>query len=245
MKLPVCCVLMLVGLSVLAGGCAVPPTPETIPYRFETDPSTGRGYFLYVPSTYRHDRPAPLIVTCHGTPPYDVAEHHIREWKWYGEQNGCIVLAPTLIGTDGITGDGPLVGMLANERFILSMISTLGYRYNIDKANVMITGFSGGAFPTYWIGLRHPEIFGTVVSRNGNFSESNLYWGQNDPGAIRNQSANAVRYLRSKGFTVETAEIPGAGHERHPEVAMAFFRKHWRAPKASFGTGNTAARGAP
>jgi predicted esterase len=71
-----------------------------------------------------------------------------------------------------------------------------------------------------------------VVARNCNFSERNLegwyppeaiktaimvYYGENDPATIRSQSENAIRYLRSKGFQVETAEIPGVGHERHPE----------------------------
>ena len=231
------------------GGCAVPHTPDTpISQRYHVDQASGRGYYIYVPSTYDRRRPAPLIVTCHGTPPYDVAEHHIREWKWYAEQHGCIVVAPALQATDGIFGDGPIVGMLECERRILSLIGTLGYQYNLDLANVMITGFSGGGFPTYWVGLRHPDLFSAVVARNCNFSRSNLdgwfppeaartpvfvYWGENDAGAIRRQSQEAVEYLRSKSFTVETMVVPGAGHARHPEHAMEFFRKHWRTPRPS------------
>jgi len=240
-------VLLLV--AALSTGCAVPLTPPTpvSPVR-RVDPATGQGYWIYVPSTYRHDRAAPVIVSCHGTPPYDVANHHIREWQWYGEKNGCIVVAPELIATDGIIGDGPLTGMLADERYILSLLSTLGYRYNIDLANIMITGFSGGGFPTYWVGLRRPDIFSVVVARNCNFSESNLdgwyppeakktpvlvYYGTDDPGAIKGQSEAAIRYLRAKGFNVAWKVIPNVGHERHPEVAMEFFRRNWRAPRPS------------
>lgn len=239
----------LVGLLLGGGGCAVPPTPPTpVDYTFERDPVTGAEFYLYVPSTYSAERPCPLIVTCHGTPPYDVANHHIREWKWYGEQNYCIVIAPKLGATDGILGDGPLVGMIRNERNIMSIISYLGYHYNIDRANVMITGFSGGGFPTYWVGLRHPDMFTCVVARNCNFSQGNLdgwwspeslrvpvkvYYGENDPGAIQNQSKNAIEYLRSRGFTVETQILAKTGHERHPEVAMEFFRRHWRPPSPS------------
>ncbi len=232
------------------GGCAV-TQPQNTPVNqwHEIDPNTGRGFWIYVPSRYHESAPAPLIISCHGTPPYDVAEHHIREWKMLGEQNGCIIVCPELIGTDGLLGDGPIAGMLPDERYILSLISLLGYRYNIDRANVMITGFSGGGFPTYWIGLRHPEVFSAVAARNCNFSESNLkgwyppeatqipvivYYGENDPGAIAGQSKAAIRYLRSKGFTnLETLVIPGQGHQRRPEYAMQFFRRHWRTPKPS------------
>ncbi len=240
--------LLLLAAS-LSAGCTV-PQPQNTPVwqRYEKNPATGRGYWIYVPSTYSHEKPAPLIITCHGTPPYDVAEHHIREWKMLGEKNGCIVVAPELIATDGLLGDGPLVGMLADERYILSLISLLGYRYNIDRSNVMITGFSGGGFPTYWVGLRHPEVFSVVAARNANFSRGNLdgwypdeairtsvivYYGENDPGAIRAQSQNAVEYLRAQGFKVTEREIAGAGHERRPEMAMKFFREHWTVPRGS------------
>jgi poly(3-hydroxybutyrate) depolymerase len=242
----VLCAAVLVG--VLAGCAVTQPQDTPVSHAYEVDPTTGRTYYLYVPSTYRHDRPAPLIVTCHGTPPYDLAEHHIREWKMLGERNGCIVVAPTLIATDGLLGDGPIIGMLADEKYILSLVSLLGYRYNIDRANVMITGFSGGGFPTYWVGLRHPEVFSVLAARNCNFSRPNVegwfppeasgvpvmvYYGQNDPAAIKVQSEEAIDYLRSKGFSPTTRVLPNAGHERHPEVAMDFFRKHWRSPQPS------------
>ncbi len=236
-------------LTALLTGCAVTQPQNTpVSQRLLLDPTTGRSYYIYVPSTYNHSRPTPVVVTCHGTPPYDVADMHIREWKWYGERNGCIVIAPELQATDGIIGDGPLIGMYDCERMILSVISLLGYRYNIDKANIMITGFSGGGFPTYWVGLRHPDIFSVVVARNCNFSRNNLhgwyppeavntpvmvYYGQNDPGAIVGQSRAAISYLRTMGFKVETRILPGTGHGRHPEIAMAFFRRHWRLPKSS------------
>ena len=247
------CILAM--LAAALGGCAVPQAQNTPAWqRHEFDPATGRGYYIYVPSRYRHEAPAPLIVSCHGTPPFDIAEHHIREWKMLGEQHGCIVVTPVLTGTDGIIGDGPLMSMLANERGIMSLISMLGYRYNIDLNNIMITGFSGGGFPTYWVGLRHPEVFSVVVARNCNFNEGNLdgwyppdakktrimvYWGDRDPLPVLAQSKWAVRYLRGAGFDIETLELPNSGHERRPDIAMTFFRKHWRPARPSMPTAAT------
>ncbi len=241
-------VMVLLAAGLVAGGCAVPQAQDTPVSQWrEIDPVSGRAYWIYVPSNYTHTRSWPVIVTCHGTPPYDVAEHHIREWKMLGERNGCIILSPELIATDGIIGDGPINGMLGDERFILSMLSLIGYRFTIDRSNIMITGFSGGGFPMYWVGLRNPDVFSCVVARSCNFSEHNIdgwyppeavalsiliYVGERDPGAITSQSDNAIRYLRSKGFKVETKVIPNIGHERRPENAMEFFRRHMRQPTA-------------
>ena len=251
------CVTVLV-LAGLTAGCAVTQSQDTPAWqKLEVDPATGRGYWIYVPSTYHHSRPAPIIVSCHGTNPFDIAEHHIKEWKMLGEENGCIVVAPKLVATDGVLGDGPPAGMLDNERVIMSVINQLGYRYNVDRANIMITGFSGGGFPTYWVGLRHPDVFSVIAARNCNFSQGNVegwfppeaaktpvivYTGSNDFPSISIQSREAVSFLRSRGFDVETQVIPGAGHERHPEVAMKFFRRRWRTPDPSLpGTAATPA----
>jgi poly(3-hydroxybutyrate) depolymerase len=240
---------ILCATTFLLAGCPVPQDQNTIEReRYEVNPATGTPYWLFIPHGYRHDRAAPLVVTCHGSPPYDLADMHIREVKKLCEKNGWIAIAPELVATDGILGDGPVVGMIADERRILSIISEVGYRYNIDRANIMITGFSGGGFPMYWVGLRNPDVFSVIAARSCDFSEGNLdgwyppeakdvrmliYYGENDPGAIVIQSRAAIDYFRSKGFSVETVVIPGIGHERRPEVAENFFLQNMRAPRAS------------
>ena len=241
-------IIVLVALTFL-GGCEIPQAQDTRSWqRKEIDPVTGRGYFLFVPDTYRANKPIPVIVSCHGTPPFDVAEHHIKMWKKLGETNRCIIIAPELAGTDGLLGNGPVMAMMADERFILSILSQLGYRYNIDRANIMITGFSGGGFPTYWVGLRHPKVFSTIVAQNCNFSRGNVhgwyppeaknsnvlvYYGSNDPFTISIQSQFAIEYLREQGFSIETRVLGGVGHQRRPDIAMDFFRKHWTQPNPS------------
>jgi poly(3-hydroxybutyrate) depolymerase len=241
-------IIVLVALTFL-GGCAIPQEQNTRSWqRREIDPVTGRGYFLFVPDTYKANKAIPVIVSCHGTPPFDIADHHIKMWKKLGEDNRCIIIAPELAGTDGLLGDGPVMAMMADERFILSILSQLGYRYNIDRANIMITGFSGGGFPTYWVGLRHPKVFSTIVAQNCNFSRHNVhgwyppeaknsnvmvYYGSNDPPTISIQSQFAIEYLREQGFSIETRVLGGVGHQRRPDIAMDFFRRHWTQPNPS------------
>jgi len=235
--------IIVLAAIALIGGCHIPQDQGTRAWqRRELDPVTGRGYYVFVPDTYKRSKAIPVIVSCHGTPPFDVANHHVKMWKKLGEDNRCIIVAPELVGTDGLLGTGSVGAMLANERFILSILSQLAYRFNIDRANIMITGFSGGGFPTYWVGLRHPEVFSTVVAQNCNFSRGNLhgwyppeaknsnvmvYYGSNDPFTIALQSQFAIEYLREQGFNIETRVVSGYGHQRRPDIAMDFFRRHW------------------
>ncbi|HET6428927.1 MAG TPA: hypothetical protein VFJ30_10980 [Phycisphaerae bacterium] len=229
---------------VLSAGCAVtqPQDTRTDPELF-AEATTGRQYYLFIPDTYDPARPAPLVVSCHGTAPFDVAAHHAREWKKMAEAHGCILVCPKMVSTDGILGAGAIGALLRDEQLILSIIGQLTYRYNIDRRNVLITGFSGGGFPVYFVGLRHPDVFTAIAPRNCNFNANSIdgwyppeakntpikvYYGQNDPGAIRAQSHRAIDYLRRTGFrALETEVLTGAGHERHPEVAMKFWLAHW------------------
>ena len=242
--------ILLLSTLVLAG-CPVPSTPPTPVGTWQINALVpGIGGWMYVPKKYTHKKPVKVLVSCHGTPPFDVASHHIDTWKWYGEKYGCIIICPDMAGTDGILGDGPVHAMIENEKRILTIIGTLSYRYNLDRNNMMITGFSGGGFPVYWVGLRHPDLFSTVIAQNCNFNERNLdgwyppearksaifiYYGKDDPGPIKVQSDNGIRYLRSRGFNVKTHVIKKdrTGHDRHPEVAMAFFKQQWRQPKGT------------
>jgi predicted esterase len=164
------------------------------------------------------------------------------------EEYGCILVCPALASTDGLFGAGSIDGLLRDERRIMSILGGLHYLYNLDRRNMLMTGFSGGGFPVYFVGLRHPDVFTAVVARNCNFNRRVLedwypaaalktpvmvYYGQNDPANIRGQSDAGIAYLRSAGFVVATDVVPGAGHERHPEVAMQFWLQHWNgAPPA-------------
>jgi len=43
------------------------------------------------------------------------------------------------------------------------------YGFAIDTSRILLTGWSGGGIPTYYAGVRHPEVFSMIVSRQGNF----------------------------------------------------------------------------
>ena len=204
----------------------------------QKEPSTKREFFLYVPQTYNHNKPAPVIIACHGKWPRDSSKKQIDAWKGYGEKYGCIVIAPKL----STPAWNSVKNRLADEQLILYILSGLSYKYNLDRANVMITGFSEGGEFVYWMGLRYPDIFSVLVADNCGFKSDRIdgqyplaeavkmpifiYYGEKTSKAVIKQSKIAVRHLRSRGFKVNS-QVVEDGFKQHPEMAMWFFRINW------------------
>ena len=214
-----------------------------------TDPNTGGKYYLFLPEAGQAGGPLPVIVTCHGTDPFDTARIHYGEWRWLAEKYRCVLVCPILTSSDAFDREARLAKLFRDEKLIMSILDRLARRHDIDRKNTMITGFSGGGFPTYFVGLRHPDVFSVVVGRKCNFNRRAIdgwyppeavgtalmiCYGENDPGTIRSQSENGIRYFRSKGFNLTTALVPGAGLERTPEYAMKFFLENWNGTPPPF-----------
>ena len=232
--------LGLACLAASAGGCVVHQRQDTPvdAMRLE-EPKTGGDYYLYVPSTYEPSEDWPLVITLHGTVPYDTYDKQINEWKYLAEQKGFIVAAPKLRSSQGVL---PVIRSVwykdldRDRQAVLGVLEDVQRRYNIDPQTVLITGFSGGGFPMYETALKHPDRFGMMVARACNFVTHQIerieltdaarklpfrmYWGKDD--SVRGDSWEAYRYFRQRGFPVEKETIKG-GHYRHPEIAWRYW----------------------
>lgn len=207
------------------------------------EPETGRKYQLYVPSWHTNDRRWPLVVTCHGTEPWDTYNRQLREWRVLAERVGFLVAAPRLKGTDGIRAKGlkrQLRDQRADEKLILNTVREMIRSLNADPDRVYIVGWSGGGYAVYHTGLRNPSVFRAAAIRMGKFKENYLpdlaeridlhqpvaiFFGASDhlPG-INHQTREAHKYLKSLGMKrLKLKEIAG-GHSRRPDVAFDFFK---------------------
>jgi poly(3-hydroxybutyrate) depolymerase len=235
----------LLPMAMFVCGCPVTQSQETpVPASHLSESGTGRGYWIYVPSTYSADREWPLVITLHGTHGWDSADAQIREWKALAEQNGIIVVAPELRSVQGIL---PVVHSLwledlqSDETAILAVLDQVSTQYRVDRSAVMITGFSAGGYPLYYTALRHPDKFQMAIARACNSSVElfenvpltdaarklpiEIFWGKDDLKAVQDQSWQAFRWLRDHRFyNTERKELQG-GHLRRPEIAYQVWSK--------------------
>lgn len=234
-------------LGVLLGvlsGCPVTQSQNTpVKPRYLIERETDRRYWLYVPSYYDPNRTFPLVITLHGTFGWDGQRPQIKEWRALAEKRGLIVAAPKLRSVQGIT---PVVRKMwfadlqADEAAILAIMEEISRNYSIDERAVLLTGFSAGGYPMYYVGLRNPDRFSMLIARACNSSVDLfehieltddarklpivIFWGKDDLGKIKNQSWAAFRYLREHGFRKTEREKIKGGHLRRPDVAYRFWR---------------------
>ncbi|HSW45016.1 MAG TPA: PHB depolymerase family esterase [Phycisphaerae bacterium] len=234
------CGLMLV----CATGCPVVDN-RAAPGRelHQRDPERNSRYHLYVPSTYKtsgETRRWPLVVACHGTPPWDTAGAQLDEWKGLAEEKGFLLVAPELVGTRGDFLPPPaeqIERQMEDERSILAIVRSLRAAWSIDDTRVFLTGWSAGGYAVLFTGLRHPDVFRALCVRQGNFDAAFVepcvpfldrfqpvlvMYGQED--LLKDQALGCIDWLRNHGLDPTVLGRPGI-HRRDPEPVFSFFAR--------------------
>ncbi len=242
--------LVLPLLMVFAPGCPITQSQDTpVDHQVLRDQITNTKYYLYVPSTYNKSKKYPMVITLHGTNPWDDAWMQIREWKALAEKEQFIVVAPQLrhFSTDGITHvplDTRLRSLEEDDKVILAVYNEVMHRYRIDPKRVLLTGFSAGGYPMYYTGLRHQDKFAALIARacNGDTRIMEgagtqvegphipviIFYGKDDLGRIQKQSIASFQWLRRHGWNSKNTkwkEIKG-GHLRRPETCYSYWQTY-------------------
>jgi dienelactone hydrolase len=245
--------LSLAGLLCLGlAGCPVFQSQDTPHQEVKCLTPAGDEYFLYVPSSYDPKKPCPLVITLHGTRGYDNDHDQINEWKALAEEQGFIVAAPELASTQGIlpiSHASRMEQLAQDEQRILNIYADLKLSHKIDSRHVMLTGFSGGGFPMYYVGMRNPDLFPVLVARSCNFDQAQVQdipitdrfrsnhllifhdksgldpiYSGND--VLTKQSLAAYKYYREAHCYNTVLAVKEGGHLRRPEAAWEFLDKY-------------------
>ncbi|MDP8914653.1 MAG: phospholipase [Pseudomonadota bacterium] len=226
-------------LLLMLAGCA-PPGPADV--RMEADAAQGelgaraghpanpstetglrrigtgaRAAYLYVPKSYRADKPAPFIVMLHGAG--GSGQHGIDLVTRHADRLGLIVLAPSsraqswdMISNRSYGADvGPLDAALAD----------VFNQYAVDPERVAVGGFSDGASYALSLGLINGDLFRRIIAFSPGFMKPMRAEGR--PAifishGVRDQvlpidicSRRLVPALRKGGYEVDYVEFQG-GH---------------------------------
>ncbi len=185
-----------------------------------------RDSYLYVPPSYRPDRPMPLVLLLHGAGGH--AHDGLRILLHLADEDGLILVAPAsntttwdIIANRTYGADRDLVDRALSEVFA---------SYAIDATRLGIGGFSDGASYALSLGLANGDLFTHVLAFSPGFIGPGSPTGTprvfvshgraDEVLPIEPCSRQIVRRLRAEQYEVRYEEFAG-GHVIPPEVARA------------------------
>lgn len=127
--------------------------------RSQTDGSV-QPYGLWVPRDYKPDGKFALIVQLHGIGPKALAGRRLQ-WGGMGVKEWVDPYAPVLVASAYGRGNTFYQGM--GEEDVLEVIADVQRRYSIDPDRIFIMGHSMGGAGSWFVGLRHPDRFGSIT----------------------------------------------------------------------------------
>jgi predicted esterase len=182
-----------------------------------------RDGLLYVPESYRADRPAPLVVMLHGAG--GNADHALDPLLKLADEAGLLLLAPDSRGPtwDVIMDDyGPDVA------FIDGALAHVFARYAVDPERIAVEGFSDGASYALSLGVGNGDLFRHVIAFSPGFlapprqeGEPRLFIShgtQDTVLPIGPCSRTVVPRMERAGYQVRYREFEG-GHHVPPRIA--------------------------
>jgi poly(3-hydroxybutyrate) depolymerase len=257
--LPGLSILLLIPMALAA---EAPIKPGSVTHR--TSKKHGHPYSLYVPSSYSPRASMPLVLSSHGRNGSGKGE--IDQWVGHANKVGFIVACPDMCSA---TVDRPPTSSLRPEEeddeVLVSIYQEVAGQFRVNRRAVMITGFSGGGNPSYYTGLRHPDLITHICTRGGNWApqwlvtdqklleagkarlDIYIYYGDKDHPLILGengqpgQAVQAYESLTKAGYPkVKIEMIKGMGHASRAGIAAGWFGEYLAKNRKLFADGDKA-----
>ena len=192
------------------------PTQTTAPGLYPLGLGGSRDGFLYVPTGYKPDTPAPIALLLHGAG-HDATEM-VEPIRPLADSRGLVLLAPD---SRGSTWDAIRGTFLEDVKFIDRAFTHAFARVRIDATRVRIVGFSDGASYALSLGIINGDFFSRVAAFSPGFivqgpaaGKPKMFITHGTRDAIlpiEQTSRVLVPQLKAAGYDVEYHEFDG-GH---------------------------------
>ena len=175
----------------------------------------------------------PLQIAAHGNGSSGPKE--IEGWLDLAKQHNFTIVCPTFLSavqSMHVPEDMP---------YFKDCLHWIENNLQYDKANVYMTGFSGGGYAVWYLGTTRPDFFRGLFLQSGNFIGDQYYnfdisgwadkpihlvWGTEDSPTVIAQNKQAADLLQSRGFkNFSTEVIPGAHHQPHHDLVVKWMEQ--------------------
>ncbi|HAD82800.1 MAG: hypothetical protein A2509_00475 [Candidatus Edwardsbacteria bacterium RIFOXYD12_FULL_50_11] len=179
---------------------------------------------VLLPEGFDPGKKYPLLIAMHGFGGEPV--NFSKAFKAAGSKKGYIVCcpyAPEVMGKNSFNwGEWEQA-----DRRIMETIALLKAKYQIDEKRMIIAGFSQGGYYSYYLGLKHPDIFiGSIPIGPGYGTELDplmaeaaknkiifyVLMGELEPEERIEKNIQAIRQFTKAGITASFNFFSGVGH---------------------------------
>ena len=191
------------------------PTVEHLVFEVE-----GHGrmpYAVSVPAGYDPAAPHPLILALHPGG---------AQGPYYGSQNMRRIFEPALRGLNAVivAPDAPTRRWTSDvsDRAVMALLAQILETYRIDRARILVTGFSLGGRGTWFFATRHPDFFTGAIPIAGRPGDDPLdALGEMPVHIIHSRADDVVPFgpaeeaahkLEEAGGRVAFTALDGVGH---------------------------------
>ena len=174
-------------------------------------------YALSIPANYSTSKPVPLILALHfgvgggsaAGAGRSVLNILVRPAL---EELGAIIVAPDSLRGDWSTAE--------NERAVKELLDNVLGSYNIDKKEIVVTGFSMGGAGAWHIAEKYPDYFSAVIPVSGRPPASIAEWrlpvlaihSHNDQVVPFGPTEARITELQKAGKRAELIPLTGITH---------------------------------
>lgn len=189
-----------------------------------------RHFCLFVPETYKADRPSSLLIHMHGgvsrpalIPPPHLQKYAEQWWTEMAEKNNIILAFPA-------GQKGALWWDSVGTSNIMDLIRQIKKNYNINDNKIFATGFSDGGSGAYHLAFHHPTPFAGFIPLNGTSlvaQHGGTIYVQNllhkrplhivnttdDPLYPASREERLIKVFKEAGANIDFKVYEGIGHE--------------------------------
>jgi poly(3-hydroxybutyrate) depolymerase len=208
---------MIIAVFVCASATTALTAEKTAKRTFLSD-GENRTYYLFVPDSVK-DKPAPLIITLHGSG--RDGKILVDHWESIAKKEGIVLAGPDATVREGwnMGKDSPLL--------LKDLVDDVKSKVTIDPKRVYLFGHSAGAIHALKLGVLESEYFAAVAVHAGAFEPEFAAYVRRAPRKIPIaiwvgtndhffplEPVRATRdALKKEGFDAQLTEIKGHTHD--------------------------------
>ena len=159
----------------LAGGASTPATTPLVTQLADFTVGGNRQVVVHVPSGYRADRPAPLLIMLHGWGSSGPQHENYLELAAEADERGVLYAHPNGVrdkrgdrfwnATDACC-DFDRRG-IADVRYLTDVVNQIDSIANVDRRRIFFMGHSNGGFMSHAMACRRAGLVAAIVSYAG------------------------------------------------------------------------------